>query len=213
MTRSKLTCRRPRNPLPIVNKALVMVQWKQDSAEAEKLLMQALELDPDCDTAIITMAQLTLQKGDPEGAIKWFERSGKLARTQLELENALTCRFARAGSERMDADAQSSMLRGHRWRSRRSTPSTRTTYWLRWPRACKVDDGNTRVGRETGGPTGERGRSADDQSRILAYNLQSLLSTTCAPGERERGTSDVRRWIRMHHFWRVTWNRVMAMPS
>ena len=77
--------------MPIVNKALVMVQWKQDSAEAEKLLMQALDLDPDCDTAIITMAQLTLQRGDPEGAIKWFERSGKLARTQGELENALTC--------------------------------------------------------------------------------------------------------------------------
>jgi import receptor subunit TOM70 len=67
------------------------MQWKQDSNEAERLLMQALDIDPDCDTAIITMAQLTLQRGNPEPAIKWFERSGKLARTQPELENALTC--------------------------------------------------------------------------------------------------------------------------
>ena len=50
-------------------------------------------MDPDCDVAVATLAQLSLQQGKIDEAIKWFEQSGPLARTEGELINALTCKF------------------------------------------------------------------------------------------------------------------------
>ena len=50
-------------------------------------------MDPDCDVAVATLAQLSLQQGKIDEAIKWFEQSGQLARTEGELINALTCKF------------------------------------------------------------------------------------------------------------------------
>ena len=85
--------RKPRNVLPLVNKALAIFQWKQDMPQAEKLCNEALAIDPDCDVAVATLAQLSLQQGKLEEAIKWFEKSGKLARTEGELANAITCTF------------------------------------------------------------------------------------------------------------------------
>ena len=87
-----LTNRKPRNPLPLVNKALAIFQWKQEFSTAEQLCKEALELDPDCDVAVATMAQLSLQQGKTDEAIGWFEKSGKLARTEGELMNAITCK-------------------------------------------------------------------------------------------------------------------------
>ena len=81
--------------LPLVNKSLAIFQWKQDVGQAEALCMEALEIDPDCDVAVATLAQLSLQQGKIDDAIKWFERSGKLSRTEAELINAITCEFTR----------------------------------------------------------------------------------------------------------------------
>lgn len=75
--------------------------------------------------------------------------------------------------EKMVADEQSSMPRGHRWRLQRSTPSTRTTYWPPWLRACKGEVRGKAV----------EAKKAHTISRILAYNLQG--------GSGRRGTSDV----------------------
>ena len=86
--------RRPRNVLPIVNKALAVFQWKQDIAQAEQLCNEALAIDGDCDVAVATLAQLSLQQGKIDEAIKWFEKSGKLARTEGELVNAITYEHA-----------------------------------------------------------------------------------------------------------------------
>jgi import receptor subunit TOM70 len=86
-----LTNRKPRNVLPLVNKALAIFQWKQDMPQAEALCNEALAIDPDCDVAVATLAQLSLQQGKIDDAIKWFEKSGKLARTEGELANAITC--------------------------------------------------------------------------------------------------------------------------
>lgn len=82
--------RKPRNVLPLVNKALAIFQWKQDMPQAEALCNEALTIDPDCDVAVATLAQLSLQQGKIDDAIRWFEKSGELARTEGELANAIT---------------------------------------------------------------------------------------------------------------------------
>ncbi|KAI6351372.1 TOM (translocase of outer membrane) complex component [Pyricularia grisea] len=78
------------NVLPLINKALALFQWKQDFSEAEKLCEKALIIDPECDIAVATMAQLQLQQGKVTEALKQFERAAELARTEGELVNALS---------------------------------------------------------------------------------------------------------------------------
>ncbi|ODN99615.1 mitochondrial outer membrane 72K protein [Cryptococcus wingfieldii CBS 7118] len=84
----------PRNVLPFVNKALALFQWKQDAAGAEELCKKALEVDPECDVAVATLAQLSLQQGKITDAITWFEKSAQLARTEGELINTITYEHA-----------------------------------------------------------------------------------------------------------------------
>ncbi|KAF2458674.1 hypothetical protein BDY21DRAFT_209355 [Lineolata rhizophorae] len=78
------------NVLPLINKALALYQWKQDFSEAEKLCQKALILDPECDIAVATMAQLLLQQGKVTEALKYFERAAELSRTEGEIVNALS---------------------------------------------------------------------------------------------------------------------------
>lgn len=78
------------NVLPLINKALALFQWKQDFDEAEKLCAKALIIDPDCDIAVATMAQLLLQQGKVTDALKYFERAAELSRTEGEIVNALS---------------------------------------------------------------------------------------------------------------------------
>ncbi|KAK5663053.1 hypothetical protein OQA88_6469 [Cercophora sp. LCS_1] len=78
------------NVLPLINKSLALFQWKQDYSEAEKLCDKALIIDPECDIAVATMAQLLLQQGKVTEALKYFERAADLARTEGELVNALS---------------------------------------------------------------------------------------------------------------------------
>ncbi|WWC65177.1 uncharacterized protein I303_107791 [Kwoniella dejecticola CBS 10117] len=86
--------RKPRNVLPFVNKALALFQWKQDIVGADNLCKEALDIDPECDVAVATLAQLSLQQGKIDEAIKWFEKSAQLARTEGELINAITYEHA-----------------------------------------------------------------------------------------------------------------------
>ncbi|MCO5604664.1 hypothetical protein L7F22_058834 [Adiantum nelumboides] len=81
---------RSSNVLPMINKALALFQWKQEMAAAEDLCRRALEKDPDCDVAVATLAQLSLQQGKIKEAIDFFERSAEIARTEPELVNAIT---------------------------------------------------------------------------------------------------------------------------
>ncbi|KAK6514881.1 TOM (translocase of outer membrane) complex component [Arthrobotrys conoides] len=78
------------NVLPLINKALATFQWKQNYEEAEKYCKTALILDPDCDIAIATLAQLLLQQGRVSEALEYFERAADLARTEGEIVNALS---------------------------------------------------------------------------------------------------------------------------
>ncbi|KAL2268752.1 hypothetical protein VTJ83DRAFT_3598 [Remersonia thermophila] len=84
---TKPTCM---NVLPLINKSLTLFQWKQDFAEAEKLCETALIIDPECDIAVATMAQLLLQQGKVTEALRYFERTAELARTEGELVHALS---------------------------------------------------------------------------------------------------------------------------
>lgn len=78
------------NVLPLINKALALFQWKQNFEEAEKLCQKALIIDPECDIAVATMAQLLLQQGNVTEALKYFERAAELSRTEGEIVNALS---------------------------------------------------------------------------------------------------------------------------
>jgi len=82
------------NVLPLVNKALTIYQWKQDVSQAETLCREALEIDPECDAAIGTLAQFSLQMGRLETAVEMFKKGAEIARTAPDLENALTYQFA-----------------------------------------------------------------------------------------------------------------------
>ncbi|KAI7621432.1 hypothetical protein KC319_g18520, partial [Hortaea werneckii] len=78
------------NVLPLINKALALFQWKQDFSAAEELCQKALIIDPECDIAVATMAQLLLQQGKVIDALKYFERAAELSRTEGEIVNALS---------------------------------------------------------------------------------------------------------------------------
>jgi len=84
----------PPNVLPMVNKGLALYQWKQDIGAAERCCHEALRMDEDCEAAVATLAQLSLQQSKIPEASKMFERQAELARTEPELVNALTYMYA-----------------------------------------------------------------------------------------------------------------------
>ena len=47
-------------------------------------------VDPECDIAVGTLAQLLLQQGKVSQALKYFERAAELARTEAETVNAIS---------------------------------------------------------------------------------------------------------------------------
>lgn len=82
------------NVLPLVNKGLALFQWQQDAAAAERCCSEALSIDDGCEAAVATLAQLSLQQGKIDEAVKMFERNAQLARNEGELANALTFQYA-----------------------------------------------------------------------------------------------------------------------
>jgi len=84
----------PMNVLPIVNKGLALYQWKQDIGAAERCCNEALRIDPECEAAVATLAQLFLQQSKIERAVEMFIRQTELARSEPELINALTYQYA-----------------------------------------------------------------------------------------------------------------------
>lgn len=115
------------NVLPLINKALAIFQWKQDFQEAEKLCQKALIsiaplpclqvfkadisiVDPECDIAVATMAQLLLQQGKVTEALKYFERAAELSRTEAEIVNALS--YAEATRTQLEVQEKYPQLAG-----------------------------------------------------------------------------------------------------
>ena len=83
------------NVLSMVNKGLALFQWKQDAEGAERCCNEALRTDPECEAAVATLAQLSLQQGKIDVAVSMFERHTELARNEPELVNALTYQYVR----------------------------------------------------------------------------------------------------------------------
>jgi import receptor subunit TOM70 len=84
----------PMNVLPLVNKGLALYQWKQDIEAAESCCEEALRIDPECEAAVATLAQLSLQQSKIDRAVEMFSRQAELARSEPELLNALTYQYA-----------------------------------------------------------------------------------------------------------------------
>ncbi|KAG0169063.1 TOM (translocase of outer membrane) complex component [Apophysomyces sp. BC1015] len=80
----------PKNPLPYINKAMLMYQVMGDINEATTLCKTALEADPACDAAVASLAQILLEQGKPEEALTYYELAIELARTEAELEHAIS---------------------------------------------------------------------------------------------------------------------------
>jgi len=70
-----------------VYKALLFLQWKKDTDEATRLIRKAIELDEKCDFAYETLATLEVQAGNEVEALRLFECSLKLVRTEAEMAN------------------------------------------------------------------------------------------------------------------------------
>ncbi|KAF8876057.1 mitochondrial outer membrane translocase receptor TOM70 [Infundibulicybe gibba] len=84
----------PPNVLPLVNKGLALYQWKSDIGAAERCCNEALRIDPECEAAVATLAQLSLQQSKIDRAVEMFTRQADLARSEPELANALTYQYA-----------------------------------------------------------------------------------------------------------------------
>ncbi|KAG6885324.1 hypothetical protein C0993_003171 [Termitomyces sp. T159_Od127] len=81
------------NVLPLVNKGLALFQWKKDIGAAERCCGEALRIDPECEAAVATLAQLNLQQSKIAKAAEYFKRQAELARSEPELQNALTYQY------------------------------------------------------------------------------------------------------------------------
>jgi mitochondrial import receptor subunit TOM70 len=57
-------------------------------------------VDPECDIAVATVAQLLLQQGKVAQALKYFERASELARTEAETVSAVS--YAEATRAQLD---------------------------------------------------------------------------------------------------------------
>lgn len=64
------------------------------------LIYFLLSVDPECDIAVATLAQLNLQQGKVAPALKYFERAAELARTEPEVINAVS--YAEATRAQLD---------------------------------------------------------------------------------------------------------------
>ncbi|KAL9539931.1 hypothetical protein MBANPS3_009976 [Mucor bainieri] len=107
----------PKNPLPYINKAMLMYQVMGNIEEATQLCQSALEVDPACDAAVASLAQILLEQGKPEEALKYYEMAINLARTEAELEHAIsyveaTKTQTRFANDFPDAAAKLKALRG-----------------------------------------------------------------------------------------------------
>ncbi|GAA5814154.1 hypothetical protein MFLAVUS_007647 [Mucor flavus] len=106
-----------KNPLPYINKAMLMYQVLGNTEEAIQLCKSALEVDPACDAAVASLAQILLEQGKPEEALKYYEMAINLARTEAELEHAIsyveaTKTQTRFAKDFPDAAAKLKALRG-----------------------------------------------------------------------------------------------------
>lgn len=80
----------PNNPLPYINKAMVVYQSVNGVEEAISLCKSALEADPACDAAVASLAQMLLEQDRQNEALTYYQQAVDLARTETELALAIS---------------------------------------------------------------------------------------------------------------------------
>ncbi|KAL9557253.1 hypothetical protein MBANPS3_001484 [Mucor bainieri] len=80
----------PSHPLPFINKAMILYQHLGKPDEAIQLCKSALDADPACDAAVASLAQMLIEQDRPSEALVYYEKAIPLARTQPELEHAIS---------------------------------------------------------------------------------------------------------------------------
>ncbi|ORX58591.1 TPR-like protein [Piromyces finnis] len=83
----------PQLPFSYVNKA-ILHQQKMDLLNSEKFVRKAIEVDPECDIAHVQLAQICLQKHDIAEAVEEYGKAIEVARTNMDLQQAVMCREA-----------------------------------------------------------------------------------------------------------------------
>ncbi|CAO3610612.1 unnamed protein product [Mucor hiemalis] len=80
----------PNNPLPYINKAMVIYQSVNGVEEAINLCKSALEADSACDAAVASLAQMLLEQDRQNEALTYYQQAVDLARTETELALAIS---------------------------------------------------------------------------------------------------------------------------
>ena len=83
------------NVLAMVNKGLTLFQWKNDLPGAEAIIQEALASDPECEAAVATLAQISLQKGNWSTAAEMYKKQADIARVPQDLLNAKIYQYVR----------------------------------------------------------------------------------------------------------------------
>jgi import receptor subunit TOM70 len=79
----------PSLPLPYLNQAIIQSHVKGNVAAGIELTQKAIEVDSRCDLAYMHLAQMFMAQGRIDEAIAMYEKSLTLARTSLDVENAV----------------------------------------------------------------------------------------------------------------------------
>ncbi|CEP15164.1 hypothetical protein [Parasitella parasitica] len=80
----------PTHPIPYINKAMILYQNLGKPEEAIQLCKNALDVDPACDAAVASLAQMLVEQNRPSEALIYYEKSIDLARTLTELTHAIS---------------------------------------------------------------------------------------------------------------------------
>ncbi|KAA0183550.1 hypothetical protein HAZT_HAZT005054 [Hyalella azteca] len=89
-----LLANEPENPLGIVYRAMLQVQWKSDLDGAKKLIRKALEVDPMCELALENLATIHVQTGNLQDGVELFNRAIPLAKSLQEAAHYCALRDA-----------------------------------------------------------------------------------------------------------------------
>lgn len=84
----------PDNPSTLVHRALLILQWKGDLAQARSFITQALEIDDKCELAYENLATIEVQTGNLKRGVELFDKAIPLAKTEMEMAHLFSLRDA-----------------------------------------------------------------------------------------------------------------------
>jgi len=116
----------------MVNKATAVFHWKRDTAGAETLCKEALEIDPLCDGAYAALGQMYLQVHDYEKAITAFRQLLDVSTNMGQIALALYHSYvSQSQSIYFGADACATIVNRSACQSHEELPCTRCSAEVR----------------------------------------------------------------------------------